>query len=314
MISHDHHFKNLFLDFPEHALQWLQPEAMILYGKLEMITFIRQEPGKHRFSDRGLVLDMPILFSFQKGSLLLWIVEFQEERKSFSIYRLLRYATDMMEQFPDAVVIPTVLFTSRRRWHKDVVRHLESRFGNRLYLHFEYQLVRIIDYRARDHYDTTNPLLRILLPKMDYAKQERIEVICRAYKGLFDLADRRLFDKYVDFIDVYAEVTKEEQVVIYQELSNREETAMLAQYIRNKGYEEGIQQGVQQGVQQGLEQGLREGARQEKVAILKRLLQRKFGSLPAWVDERVQGASNDRLDAWTESVLEATSIGDLLSD
>lgn len=310
MISHDHHFKNLFLDFPEHALQWLQPEAMILYGKLEMVTFIRQEPGKHHFSDRGLVLDMPILFTFQKGSLLLWIVEFQEERKRFSIYQLLRYSADMMEQFPAAVVIPTVLFTSRRRWHKDVRRYLESRFKNRLYLHFEYQLVRIIDYRARDHYDTNNPLLRILLPKMDYSKQERIEVICRAYKGLFDLVDRRLFDKYVDFIDVYAEVTQEEQTVIYHELSDREETAMLAQYIRNKGYEEGIQQGIQQ----GLEQGLREGARQEKIAILKRLLQRKFGSLPAWVDERIQCASNDRLNAWTESVLEATSIGDLLSD
>lgn len=145
---------------------------------------------------------------------------------------------------------------------------------------------------------------------MDYSKQERLEVICWAYKGLFELVDRRLFDKYVDFIDVYAEVTKEEQAFIYHELSEREETAMLAQYIRNKGYEEGIQQGVQR----GLEQGLREGARQEKISTLKRLLQRKFGSLPSWVDERIDQASKERLDDWTERLLEATSIRDLLSD
>lgn len=295
---------------------------MTVYGRLQGISFVRQEPGKHKLADRGLVLDMPILFTFEKGSLLLWIVEFQEERKGFSIYRLLRYTTDMMEQFPKAVVIPTVLFTSKKHWRKDIVRHIESRFGNRLFVHFEFQLVRIIDYRASDHYDTTNPLLRILLPKMDYSKQERIEVICRAYKGLFDLVDRRLFDKYVDFIDVYAEVTQEEQQAIYHELSDREETAMLAQYIRNKGYEDGVlqgiqqgvQQGIQQGIQQGLEQGLREGARLEKVSTLKRLLQRKFGALPPWVDERIDHASKDRLDDWTERLLDASSLSDLLSD
>lgn len=97
---------------------------------------------------------------------------------------------------------------------------------------------------------------------------------------------------------------------------------MLAQYIRNKGYEDGVlqgiqqgvQQGIQQGIQQGLEQGLREGARLEKVSTLKRLLQRKFGALPPWVDERIDHASKDRLDDWTERLLDASSLSDLLSD
>lgn len=256
MEPHDHHFKNLFLDFPEQAMEWLLPEALQQYGRLQKIFFVRQEPRKRKLPDRALVLDMPILFTFDQGQILLWLVEFQEDKKGFSIYRLLRYTTDLMEHYPNAVVIPTVLFTARRRWKKEVQRRIESRFGNRLYLHFEYQLIRIVDYRAGDYYHSTNPLLRILPPKMGYPQQARKTVIRNAYKGLFDLVDRSLFDKYVDFIDIYAEVSEEEKDELYRELSESEETVMLAQYIRSKGFEEGIQQGIQQGMQQGMQQGI----------------------------------------------------------
>lgn len=76
--------------------------------------------------------------------------------------------TDLMERYPLATVIPTVLFTERRRWKKDVSRQLLSRFGDRVFLRFEFQLIRLFDYQARDYYNTANPLLKILLPKMDF--------------------------------------------------------------------------------------------------------------------------------------------------
>lgn len=52
---------------------------------------------------------------------------------------------------------------------------------------------------------------KILLPKMHYKKGERVEVIRQAYSGLFQLVSCGLFDKYVDFIDVYEEVNEQEQ-------------------------------------------------------------------------------------------------------
>ena len=326
MQSHDHHFKNLFLDFPKQALEWLLPNALQQYGAIEKISFVRQEPKKRRLQDRGLVLDMPILFSFEKGRILLWIVEFQEDKKGFSIYRLLRYTTDLMEQFPDAVVIPTVMFTARKKWKTDIRRSIESRFSDRLFLHFEYQLVRILDYRAADYYHTSNPLLRILLPKMDFPQHERKKIIRLAYKGLFDLVDRKLFEKYVDFIDIYAEVSEEEKEDLYQELCEREETVMLAQYIRSKGFEEGVQVGIEKGVQVGIEQGVLQGVLKGKMegkaegrlegmaSILKRLLQQRFGALPPWVEERIDQGSLEQLEAWTERMLSAASIQELLSD
>jgi hypothetical protein len=47
--------------------------------------------------------------------------------------------------------------------------------------------------------------------RLAYEKHERIEVIRQAYKGLFQLATRGLFDKYVDFVDVYSEISDQEQ-------------------------------------------------------------------------------------------------------
>ena len=108
--SHDHNFKNLFLDFPKETLELLFPQAQQNWGQVRKVEFVRQEPKKRKLSDSNLALDMPILFSFENHQVLLWLVEFQEDKSKFSIYKLLRYTTDLMESYPQALVIPTVLF------------------------------------------------------------------------------------------------------------------------------------------------------------------------------------------------------------
>lgn len=100
---------------------------------------------------------------------------------------------------------------------------------------------------------------------MQYEKNERIEVIRQAYKGLFQLATRGLFDKYVDFIDVYSEISDQEQQQLYETIIQHKETAMLAQYIRERGRQEGRQEGIQEGRQKGRQEG-----RQETVIALVR--------------------------------------------
>ena len=57
---------------------------------------------------------MPILYYFEHQKVLLWLVEFQEDKEKFSIYKLLHYTTDLMEEFPNTLVIPTVIFTDRK--------------------------------------------------------------------------------------------------------------------------------------------------------------------------------------------------------
>jgi hypothetical protein len=148
--------------------------------------------------------------------------------------------------------------------------------------------------------------VKILMPKMSYRPDERFEVIRQAYLGLFSLTAPMLFDKYVDFIDGYAEVRDEERERIYRSMTDREETAMLAQYIKDKGFQEGIQQGVRKGMQLGKQEGRR--------SLLARILAHRFGPLPDWANQRLETASSERLDQWAERVLEVQSLQDLLAE
>jgi hypothetical protein len=54
----------------------------------------------------------------------------------------------------------------------------------------------------------------------------------------------------------------------------------------------------------GLERGRQEG----EVAVLRRLLTRRFGVLPTWVEERLTQASLQELERWTDRILEARQL------
>ena len=170
-------------------------------------------------------------------------MEFQEDKQRFSIYRLLRYTTDLMESHPQATVIPAVLFTKKRKWKKYVQRRIGSRLGTQQFLHFQYQCIRLFDFQARDWYHSRNPIVKILMPKMNYRPEERFEVIRQAYQGLFELVKPMMFDKYADFIDACVEIQEDEREEIYRQITDGEETVMTvmsAQYIKDKGLQEGI--------------------------------------------------------------------------
>ncbi len=291
-ISHDHNFKNLFSDFPKEALNWLLPQAQQLYGGILGVNFLRQETQKNQLGEPHRVLDLPIEFIFERNKIILWLLEFQEDKQKFSIYKLLRYLADMMETYPDVLVIPTVLFTDRKKWRKDVDRLLESEYGGEKILFFKYQLIKLFDYNARDHYESDNPLVRILLPKMNYGPEERSEVIRRAYIGLFQLVSSGFFDKYVDFIDIYANIQEEEREHLLEKLQGHKETAMLAQYIRNQGKRQGIQQGMQQGIQQG------------ETDLLCRQMAKKYNLAPEQIKLLIKPLSAQALLELGEMILE----------
>jgi hypothetical protein len=107
---------------------------------------------------------------------------------------------------------------------------------------------------AEDYYHYENPLIKILLPKMNYEPEERAEVIRQALLGLHRLVKPMLFDKYADFIDVYSGIRDDERESICQEIDGHkeEETAMLMQYFRDKFSQEGMQKGMQKGIHQSL--------------------------------------------------------------
>jgi len=82
---------------------------------------------------------------------------------------------------------------------------------------------------------------------------------------------------------------------------------------RRKGIEEGRQEGRQEGLQEGRQEGLQEGRQEGELAILRRLIERRFGPLPSWAEQRLTAASTEQLEALATRVLDAASLEEVLS-
>ncbi|MBF0162340.1 MAG: DUF4351 domain-containing protein [Magnetococcales bacterium] len=73
-----------------------------------------------------------------------------------------------------------------------------------------------------------------------------------------------------------------------------------------KGRLEGRLEGIQIGEQSGEKKG--------KAEILTRLLQRRFGTLPPWVSQKIADADLSTLEAWSLRILDASTLDSLLAD
>ena len=69
-----------------------------------------------------------------------------------------------------------------------------------------------------------------------------------------------------------------------------------------------IQQGIEQGHAQGIEQGMQRG----EARMLTSLLQLRFGELPEAARQHIESADADTLLRWSERVLTAESLEDVL--
>ena len=71
---------------------------------------------------------------------------------------------------------------------------------------------------------------------------------------------------------------------------------------------EGRVEGEARGFEKGEARGLAKGRAEGEAKSLIRLLERRFGPLPAAVRSRVDGADLNQLDAWIDRVLDAKSL------
>ncbi|MFM8331268.1 MAG: DUF4351 domain-containing protein [Candidatus Methylumidiphilus sp.] len=81
-----------------------------------------------------------------------------------------------------------------------------------------------------------------------------------------------------------------------------------------EGRQEGRQEGKREGMQEGRREGIQEGLQQGEARILLRLLERKFGPLPKPVADQVLSADADTLLSWSERVLTAATLEDVVQN
>jgi len=82
---------------------------------------------------------------------------------------------------------------------------------------------------------------------------------------------------------------------------------------RKEGKEEGRKEGKEEGRKEGKEEGQREGQIIQAIAVVKRLLQKRFGEIPAATVSQVESLSLAELESLTEEIFDFTSLSDFSS-
>ena len=195
--------------------------------------------------------------------------------------------------------------------HRLVIFLHPGGFQTRLVLDFRYIACALKQIPARDHLHSTNLVARLNLPNMAYAPADKLEIYARAVGGLFELEphpERRL--KYLDFIDIYAHLDDNERQLYAQRYPHEASTMTgFAQRFIEEGRKEGREEGIKEGEQAGLKQGLQRG----EARVLTALLRLRFGDLPVAVQQRIEAADADTLLRWSERVLTAQTLEEVLA-
>ncbi len=76
---------------------------------------------------------------------------------------------------------------------------------------------------------------------------------------------------------------------------------ILDNKVLGREYNRGMEQGMQQGVQQG------------ELTLLRRMIEKRFGAVPGWAEERLSGWPPAELEALGVRLLDAKSLEDLLA-
>jgi hypothetical protein len=305
-MNHDQNFKNLILDYPRQALAFFAAEeAEDILADAEVLP-VRQEQLEERLGERFRELDVPLLVQWPDGlrEALLFVIEEESDPRRFSIHRLAHYCLDLGELLETDRVVPVVIFLRGRANRRELVLGGERH----VYLRFRFLACELATIAYERYRESENIVARLNLPNMRYAPEHKVDAYAHAVRGLASLEDdpeKQL--KYFDFIDMYADLNDNERDQYAREYPQEAE-------IMSSFAERFIQQGLEQGLQQGKQEGIQEGRQEGEAMILLRLLQLKFGAVPEVARRRIESADAQTLLAWSERVLTAENIEQVIAD
>lgn len=246
-FSHDSAFKQLVADFRFDVVRWLLPEAEADLGPLVQVRILPTESRKYRLGERGRVVDAALRCVFRRRQLVVILVEHQRDRHKLNLYRLAHYLLALAEAHPGAPVVPIVVFADAARAHPALPRRLTVRYRGRTYLSFQCRVVRLRDIPASQARASSNPVLHLLLPAMKYPATERLNVALETYIWMGQHLDWALTQKYIDWVEVNAQLQPEEYPGLWaglQKMEGQPKMSMIRQILMEQGLEKGREEGM----------------------------------------------------------------------
>lgn len=283
-VDHDHLFKEVLQDFFEEFLHLFFPKIWteIDFAHLKFLDKeLFNDTGRRKSKEVDLVVETRLK---GENSLILVHVEQQAQYEPGFNERMFLYFSRLVEENPGKRIIPIALFSYDDK-NKQEPTTYEMRFPFLDVLHFNYLTVELNKLNWRDFIRQNNPLAGVLMSRMGYTEDEKIEVKKEFLRMLVrSELDPARNHELTTFFETYLKLTDAEENVLKEEvrhLNPDEEAkvmALMTSYER-KGREKGREQGRQEGVKQVAFNLLSDGMDIAKVMELTELTEKEVNEL-----------------------------------
>jgi hypothetical protein len=295
--------------FPEahQAIDWQQPHTFLEQELAQIVA--DAELGRRRVD--GLV-EVKLIGGGEQ-----WVyihVEIQGSRKRDFAERLFIYHYRLYDRYRRPVATLAVLTDADPQWRPQGFSY--SILGSQTSIQFA--TVKLLDYAGLLENLLQNPNPFALVTVAHLLTQQTRKNPSKRYQAKWRLA-RLLYERDWDkqrildlfgIIDWLMKLPQDLEIQLWTSLQDLERNKAMPYVlsIEKIARQEGLQEGRQEGLQEGRQEGLQEGRRTEAIALLSRLLTKKFGALtPEW-EPRLAAASLEQLEMWGETLLDATSL------
>ena len=240
-------------------------------------------------------------------------IEVQGQPESDFAKRMYVYNYRLFDRYDRPVVSLAVL--------GDPVGETLGRFGYRRWgcaVSLEFPVVCLADYRDRwDELErSANPFA--VVAQAHLKAQETCDDAVARYRAKLYLVkslyhrgwQRQDVLELFRFIDWVLVLPPDLEKRLWNEVQTSEEVQKMRYLsaIERMAIEQGFQKGLDEGRIKGLDEGKAQGKVEGKAELLARILRRRFGQLPEWVETRLRLATPVQLESWADRVLDATTL------
>ena len=306
-IDHDRLFKELLESFFADFVKIFFPEA---YTAMDWgnIKFLQQEI----FTDvtRGDKHLVDILVETKlKGEpgIVLVHVENQAQKQPNFAERMFIYFSRLFQVYR-CRVLPIAVFS-----YPEVKREadrLEVGFPFFNVLDFHFLKLELKKHNWRDYICSNNPVAAALLSKMKYQKKERVQVKLEFLRMLVQMElDPARMTLLTRFFETYLCLDKSEERKLEEEVGkmDKKEAGKVIE-LTTSWEEKGRIAGRAEGRAEGRIEGKAEGKIEGQPEMLLKQLKKKFGDVPADIENQIRSLPGGRLEQLAESIFDLRLI------
>ncbi len=247
-------------------------------------------------------------FQFQgKPSYFLVHIETQAQKQAEFALRMHRYFSLLFQKF-GLPVYPVVIFSHQGKVAEP--DHFTMALPDITVLQFRFKVIQLARLSWRDFIQRKNPVVCALMSKMGVRPEDRVRVKLECLRMLLTLKVDKVKQHFLGvFIDTYLRLNAAETLPFKEEANKLPmvQEGRKIMKLMTSWEAKGMERGLEQGRQEGLEQGLQEG----QLALVSRMLQRRFGPLPSKMGARLKKLACNQLGSLAEALLDFRSKADL---